>query len=315
MVKIKKTSSQSQRGFTILELMIAITLGLFLIAAASRIMVNGIQIFSSVNSLSRVQESGAMALIMLVSDIKRAGYLGGNSDIGTITDSIATVTPTANCDNNNSWARMITQPLFGTNNSKSGYSCVPSNYLTNTDIVAMRYASSNTVKIPESNRIYLRSSLFEGKIFLGKNAASNQVADEPNDMRELVAHAYFIGESNRICDGQKIPSLYRMSLDNTGKPFAEELLPGIEDLQVQYGMSDSSDNRYLDVGDTGLNTLADWSNVTKVRISILARSECRENGFIDNRTYNYGDKRNYKPNDGYRRQLYNNVIQIRNFKG
>ena len=55
------------------ELMVAMALGVFLLYALIEILLNGKQSFGSANHLSRLQENGRIATNLLVSDMKRAG--------------------------------------------------------------------------------------------------------------------------------------------------------------------------------------------------------------------------------------------------
>ena len=118
------------------------------------------------------------------------------------------------------------------------------------------------------------------------------------------AHGYFVGPSVRTCNGVAVPSLWRASLSDTAQPELQELLPGVENFQVQYGIN----NQYLDADDIAL---ADWPDVVTVRIWLLVRSECAESGYSDKRTIVMGDD-DYVVDDSYRRQLYSSVVMIRN---
>jgi len=294
-----------QRGVSIVELMVAMTLGLFLLAALVQILLNGKQAFGSANYLSRLQENGRIASNLIISDLKRAGYMGGNSNITDISGSEGQVTPDDTCDTaNNTWGRMISEPVFGLNETSAGYGCIPAGTYLRGDVVTMRYASPWIAQPPfNANQLYLRSSLFEGRIFKGSDEATNTVLDTPQSVRELISYSYFIGDSTRTCNGDVVPSLFRVRLDDTGQPsLAEELLPGVENLQVQYGVN----GQYLDADAVGT-----WADVDTVRLWLLVRSECGESGFVDGKTYNLGDQV-YVPNDDFRRQLYSSVVMIRN---
>jgi hypothetical protein len=155
-----------------------------------------------------------------------------------------------------------------------------------------------------ANQFYLRSSLFEGKIFAGASEAQpdNVVLDQPQSVRELIAHAYFVGDSGRTCNGQAVPSLFRVRLDANSQPIVDELLPGVENFQVQYGIG----GQYVDA-----NAVANWDQVITARFWLLIRSECSESGFADGRTYTLGNQI-ITPADGFRRQLYSSVVMLRN---
>ncbi len=287
------------------ELLVAMMLGLFLLAALIQILLSGKQSFTAASHLSHLQESGRVANSMIVTDLKRAGYMGGNSDIPSIFGSAGQAAAAMSCaTSDNSWGRMITQGVSGLNDTNAGYACIPNTSYLRGDVLVVRHASPWISGAFAANQLYLRSSLFEGKVFVGSDEAlpANVVLDLPQSVHDLIANAYYVGNSGRNCNGQAVPSLFRVRLDTNGQPVAEELLPGIEDFQVQYGVG----GQYIDA-----DAVADWSQVVTARIWLLVRSECTESGFIDNRTYTLGDQI-FTPNDNYRRQLYSSVVMFRN---
>ena len=86
-----------QRGVSLVELMVALLLGLFLLFALVEILINGKQSFSSASHMSRLQENGRIATNLVVTDLKRAGYMGGNSNQDKITGSAGQVAGAATC--------------------------------------------------------------------------------------------------------------------------------------------------------------------------------------------------------------------------
>jgi type IV pilus assembly protein PilW len=304
--KINSRILTRQSGVSIVELMVAMLLGLILLFALIEILINGKESFSSANHMSRLQENGRIATNLMITDLKRAGYMGGNSDVPNIFGTTGKLPPAVSCaTGNNNWGRMIEQPLVGLNDSNAGYACIANGTYLRGDVVAVRYASPWVATAPfTANRPYLRSSLFEGKIFVGnaQGNAFNTVLDQPQSVRELQAYAYFVGDSGRTCSGVQVPSLFRVRLDDNGQPLTEELLPGVDNLQVQYGVG----GRYVDA-----DAVANWDAVVTARIWLLVRSECAEIGFSDVRTYTMGDQV-IVPNDNFRRQLYSSVVMIRN---
>ena len=289
-----------------IELMVALALGLFLLFALVEILINGKASFGSANHLSRLQENGRIATNLVVTDLKRAGYMGGNSDIPNIFGTTGQVTPDTTCaTGTTTWARMIQQPIFGLNDTNAGYACIPDATYLRGDVVTTRFAAPwiETGALV-ATRLYLRSSMFEGKIFVGSADADavNTVLDTPQSLRQLVAHSYFVGDSGRTCGGAAVPSLFRVRVDNNGQPIVDELLPGVEQFQVRYGVN----GQYVDA-----DTVANWDDVVTARIWLLVRAECSETGFTDGRTYNMGDVA-FTPNDSFRRQLYSSVVMLRN---
>jgi type IV pilus assembly protein PilW len=67
-------TQRDQRGFTILELMIALTIGIFLLGALLIIVQTNKTVFGNQNKLSQLQDSERMALTMITDVIQSAGY-------------------------------------------------------------------------------------------------------------------------------------------------------------------------------------------------------------------------------------------------
>ena len=294
-----------QHGFSLVEVLIGMLLGLFLLTALIQILLDGKESFAAANHLSRLQETGRVAINLVVADVKRAGYMGGNSDVPNIFGSTGQVAPAVSCSNaDTSWGRMITEGIFGLDDTNAGYACIANASYLRGDVLVVRYASPWTVGAFAANQLYLRSSLFEGKIFVGSDEAlgTNAVLDFPQGEHELLASAFYVGNSGRNCNGQAVPSLFRVRLGDNGQPLTEELLPGLEHFQVQYGVA----GQYVDA-----DAVADWTQVVTARLWLLVRSECPETGFADARTYTLGDQV-YTPADNFRRQLYSSVVMLRN---
>ena len=73
---LKKSSSLNQLGFTLVELMVAIVLGLLLTAAVLQTYLSTKQTYRVTEGVSRVQENARFALHFLTKDLRNAGYSG-----------------------------------------------------------------------------------------------------------------------------------------------------------------------------------------------------------------------------------------------
>ena len=65
----------SQSGFTLVEVLVSLALGLFLIGGAIQLFVQSKQTYRLQDSLSRIQENGRLAMESMVTDIRMAGYV------------------------------------------------------------------------------------------------------------------------------------------------------------------------------------------------------------------------------------------------
>lgn len=63
-----------QRGFSLVELMVAVTIGLLLLAAVSQVYVNTVNTSSDTLKVARVNQALRAAMDVMVRDIQRAGY-------------------------------------------------------------------------------------------------------------------------------------------------------------------------------------------------------------------------------------------------
>jgi hypothetical protein len=225
--------------------------------------------------------------------------------------------------------KMVPQRIFGKNDNRTGYTCLPSDTVHKGDILVLRYAApwevgGVTTPVYQDDQFYLRSSLFEGQLFKGSDSdePSMPLIDAPAvRTAELVAHGYFIhaASTNDKCStAGKVPSLYRMTLVN-GALATEEIAYGVDDFQVQYGVDDATTCGGGTNNDNSIDCFIDaaaagdamWGKVIAARIWLLVRAACPETGFTNESTYAMAGA-NYSPNDGYRRQLYTSTIRLRN---
>jgi type IV pilus assembly protein PilW len=71
--------SRTQRGFTLLELMVAMVLGLMLMAVAIQIFIGNRDIHRFNNNLARVQENGRFAFGQIARVVRMTGYQGDSA--------------------------------------------------------------------------------------------------------------------------------------------------------------------------------------------------------------------------------------------
>lgn len=324
-------------GFSLVELMVALAISMILLGGIGQILLGSKKSFTIQDTLGRQQENGRYAINTVSADLRRAGYRGGNAQIGDINGSLGSISDNGTCPNNSndtSWGRMIDRRITGLNDTSAGYACIPTSGTTGKylrgDVLTVRFAApwiigGTTTPAFEPNRLYLRSNLFHGRIFQGVDAGDpeNVISTPPaftERESELIARAYYIGDSGRRCsNGAAIPSLFRKTLGSNGAPVAEEITYGVDHFQVRYGVDadgDDSVNQYFNAGDADLDSTAEWQQVIAARVWVLTRAECPETGFNHTgEAYTMGDI-NYSPADtagfGYRRQLYQSTVQLRN---
>ena len=213
LVKVCSRALFGVQGFSLIEIMIALVIGMILIAGTMKIYVSSKQGYRVQSALGQLQETVRYGIDLIANDIRRAGYLGGNADTTLVGGSQGVAPVAESCGTaDNSWGRMIDQPVFGLDDTNALYDCISSDEYLRGDVLVLRYASEKVVDTFKANRLYIRSALFSARIFTGVESQFNTLPDIPQTTRELVAHAYFIRSSSEQCtDGSELPALSEIS--------------------------------------------------------------------------------------------------------
>lgn len=322
------------RGFSLIELMVALAIGSILIAGAVVVYVQGRNSYAVNESVARLQENARYALSVIEPDVRMSSFWGLNHDAELVvaralpTDPLSPVgTGDANeCGDN--FAVDLFNSVEGADNAfvlgpGRDATCDPGPVgatqpaeQPNADTLTVR-RTSITPAAALNGQIQVWTTRTAGRVFSdgvapGALAPVGQISD-------LIVNAYYVSRDSNGRPG--IPSLRRKALLGTrtvgivAPDFQDqEVVSGVEDLQVQFGIDPT--------GLTGVATqfvdpdavLAVGTQIVAVRVWIMVRAEALEVGFTDGRTYNYGN-RVFVPNDGFRRVLFSRTIQIRNSLG
>lgn len=338
-------------GLSLVELMVALAIGGFLIAGAVTVYVRSRATYAVNETVARLQENARYALSTIEPDVRLANYWGLMNDAALLTGTAGNAPiPLSGVldDCGAGFAIDLAHPIDGTNN---GYDldCTagpdPGNGPSpGADTVVVRRAEEPTspanVRVLQvyTTRQGGSSQVFNGDTAPGLAAAlvADPVFGPRAEVHNLVVRAYYVSQSSS--QGLDVPSLRRKNLvrgDLPGGPEFrdEEILPGIEDLQVQFGIDLGADDngdgiiddkdgngmpdrytgvasRYVNPGDAAL----DDAQIVAVRLWIRVRADSPEPGYTDTRPYRYADV-NYTPagaERAFRRLLVSRTIQIRN---
>jgi hypothetical protein len=170
------------------------------------------------------------------------------------------------------------------------------------------------------------------RLFVG-DEAPDDLEDELREVRDMVVQAYYIAANSDGHEGVPSLRMKMLSTDGAGEPtfIDQEVLRGVEDFQVQFGVDPGDDldgdgtpddpggdgmadfvngyaAQYVNAGDA----LLDSAQVVAVRIWVRVRGDQEEAGFVDNREYAYADTDDEPPSDGFRRIVMSRTIYLRN---
>ncbi len=310
-------------GVTLIEMMVTVLIGAFLMIGVISMFAQSRTTFRVSDTVARMQENVRFALATMQPDIRLAQNWGLTNVGANLTVPGGII---VRCPNNaviSAWVLDRNTPVEASNGAyPAALVCPPfSNaFQAGSDVLVVRHASG-TPTLPTNTVVQIQTNRIQGVVFndaappLGAGCATCSI----NDWQ---THAYYVASSSSL--GPNVPSLRRKTLVN-GVLQDQELIPGVEDFQVQLGVdTDATDNddtvaRYVNPGDAILDPLAAGFNpnakVLTVHIWLMIRAEQPEGGFVDGNTYNYADVANYTPADGFRRVLVDKTIVLRNARG
>ena len=314
-------------GFSLVELMVAIALGLLILAGMLLVFSNSSATRNEIERNNRQVENGRYAMELLRDDVQLAGFYGemnwGNfiapSTVpsaplpASMPDPCVTALPELTANATRGILRLHVQ---GVDNYAAGtLSCLTGANAVKpgTDVIVIRRVKTCVADAADcdafnANKAYLQSP-FCGTppppastsrthaLALGADAATEFLHRLKNcttaaPLRPYVNYIYFVGTDH---------VLRRAEHTGAGVGNVVSLVDGIENLQLEYGVDtldlaasplDGNADSYLSAA--GINAVTAmpvpevWSNVVSVRIHLLARNTESSPGYSDTKTYNLG---------------------------
>jgi len=161
----EKNLCDRSRGFSLVELMVAITIGAIILAGAITLFVNNRDTYKTTNELSRLQETARYALGMMVKDIRMAGYFGCADRLDTVTLNVPIGTVGELWDFNlDAGAGNLVPPVEGFEAAFPGNNFMPSGFavvvgtngpggqiLAGTDAITVRYIGGTMSDVAPAN--------------------------------------------------------------------------------------------------------------------------------------------------------------------
>ncbi|MGZ3181563.1 MAG: PilW family protein [Telluria sp.] len=343
-----RRSLSRQAGFTLAELMIAITIGLLIVAGMTTLLVNNSQAQSEIERVNRQIENGRYAMEVISNDLRNAGFMGE-------LDPTKLTTPTRIHDPCSTTMSDIADGLqfavTGVDNADSSTVSCLSDIKSGTDVIVVRrtetcFADGTDCDAASAGGPFLQVSLCMNSTELESNtptdwyklgATTSGMDRHQRDcttvagVRRYLTHIYYIATGND--DNTSVPTLKRADIvsDATGNMSVNTvaLVEGIENLQLEYGMDTTTpaSDGVADVftsapstysgcgGDAQACAVTNWKNVVSVQVSLLARSADQSPGWTDNKSYVLGAVTVTAPGDHYKRHVFQAMIGLPNPAG
>ena len=349
---------RKQQGISLVELMISITIGLILMTGVVQLFLSSRATFSTQQALSRVQETGRLAMEFLADDIRMAGYMGCMSRNLAFTNTL---------NNANSLQYDFGVAIEGLDDVGATVAAeYPADILEGTDALVVRSADGNSVGVTRNNdsaqlfavntgvaascddkeasfsglcendilvvsdcskaRVFQvtgLSSVGSGNVEInvnhsgdasatvvpgnaekswGGNSNSEETFGPDSAIVKMNTSIYYVGAGT-----SGTPSLWQQVNGGT----AQELLEGVQDMQLLYGRDTSGDSIPDAYEEADVITAANaWENVSSVRVQLLVQST-DDNVLEDAQPYTFNAVTNNAPGDRRLRQVFINTVGIR----
>lgn len=287
----KGVSVAGVRGFTLIELMIALALGLLVVVAAGAIFLSNRQTYVATESLGRVQESARVAFELMARDIREAGGNPCNRHL-----EVANVLTNATTD----WWKTWHDGVVGY--SPGGGVDMPANWVANTDAIELKSTNAGVTVVSHDpggavfvvdsgehgiagGGLALACDFGHAAVFQVKTSADGKTISHDADQNCTTALGlpvdcsgsgteYAFGRNAVVArvnaarwfvgtNGRGGNSLFRSALRADETPDFEEVVEGVADMQIQYLLPDG-----IDYVPASAVPGTQWNEVKAVRVTI-----------------------------------------------
>jgi len=316
-----------QKGLSLIELMVGMTIALIMLVLLSALLTNNTQARTELDQTMQQVENGRYAIQMMTSELRHAGYYGEGSSFGKVPLAMPDPCSTVLAE------QKAALPLAIQGFSQPGASplaCLSAvNFKAGTDVLVVRRAMTNdaTAAGLDPALPYVQSL---GTSFVFDSGTDPTVfslttkAGAPAAIHPYTVQIYFISPCSRPAAGADCtgasddggyprPTLKRLELTTAGW-VTTSLVEGIEQMVVEYGI-DSNQDGSADVYKSEAADITEWSNVVSVRLHLLARNTRQSGNYQDEKRYNLGPVVFGPTNDRYKRHAYSEVVRLMNVSG
>lgn len=299
--------------------MVSLTLGLVLLAAFVAILQRCRQEFAVNESMAALQDAARHALSVIVPDLEHAGFFGFASTSparysrgGTVlAEQDALRQPMAHAvapapglpggahDCGVNFATDLELPVQGSNNAFAlgvgASDCTPTasagGARPGSDTLTVRHASRDLSR-PLVGRLQLYSRRLQSHapLDLFADGRAPGPTDDEAEVRDLEVRGYYI--ANDSVGRRRWPALRVKALTEArgAAQFRdEEVLPGVEDLQVEFGVRDPADPQARLIFVAPDFPRLREHVVVAVRLWLRIRADRTESGYFDARALRYAD--------------------------
>lgn len=302
------------RGFSLVELMVSIALGLVLMVGVVTVVSNTNRSFGEVTKTSQQLENGRFALQSLRDDIRNAGFFGQFSGA-----DVPAALPNPCVFTLENLAESMAVPVLGFDNTAPA--CLPG-YRVGTDVIAIRRSATRdpvTLANLVGTEVYVQTRPRRALVLFGDDPDAFTLLGRDDLAAPVWPYRYefYYIRNCSLCDGDGdgIPTLYRAMLSNGALVF-NPVAEGIESMHFRYGIDDDengSPDRYLHASHAELSGDPErWASVVSVEVNLLARALQPSPDFTDTKEYDLGEDDLFAPGGPFKRHVFKSIVRVTN---
>lgn len=316
-------SVRRAKGFSLIELMVAMVLGLLVVAGLINLFIANRKSYQMQSGNNFLQENLRIASDRIGWSLRMADFWGGNKTVQVGASAIGAVGTKGGC--NGTWATAVNSDATG-GGGVYGYSgaasfpldaaCIgdAANYVPGSDVLLVRYADPQTLSpgpaeagfapaeattiINNPKEVFLLSTpgsssqLFAGAPPVTLTAKVHRYVNPYQVDMYYLRPCSVVPNNGTKCTanadgGMPLPTLMRMHLQNDGSWISEPIVDGVEQINFEYGATQSDGSlQYFSANDT--TSSATWANVVTVRVSLVAVNPTRDITVPHVNTYTLG---------------------------
>lgn len=312
-----------QFGFSLIELLVSMTLGIIILFAVSELFVNNMRVRDELELGSRQMENGRFAVQLLADEVSNAGFFGesGAQPFPAVADF-----PPACFESEANLVASLGAPIFGEGQvaAADAPACL-SGFKGGNSYLSLRRASTCAVG----------SDLCDG---FAANQYHLQVAACQSEAPGTIVVAdtdAALNKQSRMCDGTPAPKyrylnhiyyvnqddqLVRAELSGNNAYVVTPLVDGVEQVNFEYGIDNTGDGVPDEFGSNPTSSplaTAKWEDVVAVRIWVLTRNTQTSPNHDDTNTYSLGDLviDGATLPAGFKRQVFSSTVRLNNIAG
>jgi type IV pilus assembly protein PilW len=312
----------TSRGFSLVELLIAMLLGLVLLGFTVQIFISLAASSKQSQQLAQLQQNGQLALNLLHNELQNTGFWGGVglNDISQAAVDIMAPTPDCVEDDLDSGSFPVAGQVFTSLYGKVATAGRQLNCLTSlavdSEILQLKRAMGLAVVLDNlrPNRFYIAPNWQQSR-FVSQDSADI----EDGMVFYPYQHLVFYVQNQRV-DEHTIPVLMRKRLVRSASGIAriatDSVIDGVERLHFEFGIDTDLDGRLNYILPTTLMRDEHWQqqlgHIVSIRFYILLRSTLPDPRYVNQQTYQMGASRFDAPDDHYRRLLLAGSVYFNN---